>query len=223
MADVYPIGINSTFSKWGTPCNRTLGDCGCDNCEGTVQDVPSRFDDLARYEKWLGRGWGKMKINNPQSFHGEDYWLRDPSRGEEEVMNLLAVNHGARGVISWVWPTSRELAETHGRLAKVLTMSPVLEFLVGEEVDGPRALEVEVKGMDGVVDVACWVREGRMLVSVVNGGYVDVEGVEVLVPGATVVNSTPWGSVSWRLEGGVLSIPRLPALGTSLVVVSLRG
>lgn len=37
MEDVYPIGINGTFSKWGTACNATLGDCGCDNCAGAVQ------------------------------------------------------------------------------------------------------------------------------------------------------------------------------------------
>ncbi|KAL2256109.1 hypothetical protein VTK26DRAFT_2173 [Humicola hyalothermophila] len=222
MADVYPIGINATYSKWGTPCNATLGDCGCDNCEGTVQDVPRRFDDFARYERWLGRSWPKTKVNNPQSFHGEDYWLRDPSTGEEEVMNMLAVNHGARGVISWLWPTSPRLAETHGRLAKVLTASPVLEFLVGGG-DGPWPLTVEVPGFD-VVDVASWVGEGRMLVSVVNGGYVDVEQVvNVPVPNATVIESTPWGSVNWKLEGGVLSAPLLPALGSSMVVLRLRG
>ncbi|KAL3957513.1 hypothetical protein ACCO45_008091 [Purpureocillium lilacinum] len=70
MEDVYPIGINSTFSKWGTPCNATYGDCGCDNCEGNVQDVGRRLDDLARYEGYHGL-WPKTKAHNPQSFHGE--------------------------------------------------------------------------------------------------------------------------------------------------------
>ncbi|KAK3308768.1 uncharacterized protein B0T15DRAFT_391864 [Chaetomium strumarium] len=219
MADVYPIGINSTYSKWGTPCNETYGDCGCDNCGGIVQDVVSRLEDWNRYETWLGR-WRKTRLFNPQAFHGEDYWLRDPSAGESWVMVMLAVNHGAQGIISWVWPTSDVLAGAHGALAKVLTSTEVAGFVVGG--DGPGRIDVEVPGTD-VVDVARWVVDGKMLVSVVNGGYVDVDSVEVSVPNATVIESTPWGSVDWKLEGESLSVALLPALATSLVVVDLRG
>jgi hypothetical protein len=220
MEDVYPIGINATFSKWGTACNTTYGDCGCDNCEGTVQDVASRLDDFARYESWLGR-WPKTKAHNPQSFHGQGYWLRDPSRDEEHVMNVLAFNHGARGIVSWLWPTSAALAAAHGELASVVTHPPVLQFLVGG--DGPNAIKVRANGTD-VVDAAYWTVGKQMLVSVVNGGYVDVEGgVEVPASNATVIASMPWGSVLWKLEGGRLSVPLLPALATSMVILDLRG
>lgn len=218
MADVYPIGINATWSKWGTACNATHGDCGCDNCAGTVQDVAGRLDDLKRYQAWLGR-WRKTVVFNPQSFHGEDYWLRDPSVEESWVMALLALNHGAKGVISWLWPTSEALAGAHGKLAGVVTRGEVVGFLVGGE---PRKVEVEVPGTE-VVDVASWVMGGRMLVSVVNGGYVDVARVEVPVSNATVIESMPWGSVRWTLEGGKLTVPLLPALSTSLVILDVRG
>ncbi|SPQ21793.1 60256065-94d0-4055-a1e5-ca8724674e66 [Thermothielavioides terrestris] len=220
MADVYPIGINSTFSKWGTVCNATYGDCGCDRCEGVVGDVVTRLEDWARFERYLGR-WPKTKLFNPQAFHGEDYWLRDPSTEETWVMIALAVNHGAKGSIAWVWPPSDVLAEAHGKMATVLTGEDVVGFIVGG--DGPRRIEVDVPGTE-VVDVACWVAGGKMLVSVVNGGYVPVEGgVEVPVPNATVIESTPWGSVQWKLEGGKLSVPLLPALATSMVILNLRG
>jgi hypothetical protein len=220
MVDVYPIGINATFSKWGTECNATYGDCGCDNCEGTVQDVVSRMEDVRRYEGWLGR-WRKTVVFNPQSFHGEDYWLRDPSVEESWVMVLLAVNHGAKGVISWVWPTSGVLAKAHGKLATAVTGEEVVKYVVGGE--GPRKMEVEASGTE-VVDAVGWVVDGKMLVNVVNGGYVDIEGgVEILVPNATVIDSAPWGSVQWKLEGGKLSVPRLPALATSMVILDLRG
>ncbi|KAG7288913.1 hypothetical protein NEMBOFW57_005273 [Staphylotrichum longicolle] len=217
MADVYPIGINATWSKWGTACNATHGDCGCDNCAGAVQDVARRLDDLKRYQAWLGR-WRKTVVFNPQSFHGEDYWLRDPSVEESWVMALLALNHDAKGVISWLWPTSEALAGAHGKLASVVTRGEVVGFLVGGE---PRKVEVEVPGTE-VVDVASWVMGGKMLVSVVNGGYVDVARVEVPVSNATVVESTPWGSVRWALEGAKLTVPLLPALSTSLVILDLR-
>ncbi|KXX76531.1 hypothetical protein MMYC01_205990 [Madurella mycetomatis] len=219
MEDVYPIGINSTWSKWGTECNTTYGDCGCDNCEGTVQDVSSRLDDLATYERWLGL-WPKTKAHNPQSFHGQDYWLRDPTVGEEHVMNVLAFNHGAQGIISWLWPTSETLAAAHGELASVVTKAPVLNFLVGG--DGPTPIQAEANGTD-VVDASYWIVGRQMLVSVANGGYVDIEDVQVPAPNATVIASTPWGSVQWELEGGKLSVPLLPALATSMVVLDLRG
>jgi hypothetical protein len=219
MADVYPVGINATWSKWGTECNATYGDCGCDDCEGVVGDVVERLEAWKRYERWLGR-WGNTVVFNPQSFHGEDYWLRDPSVGESWVMVLLAVNHGAKGAISWVWPTSEVLAEAHGQLAGVLAGEEVVRFVVGGE--GPRKIEVEVPGTE-VVDVASWVVGGKMLVSVVNGGYVDVEGVEVPAANATVIEKAAWGSVEWKLEGERLSTPLLPALSTSLLILDLRG
>ncbi|KAB5576030.1 hypothetical protein GE09DRAFT_1265510 [Coniochaeta sp. 2T2.1] len=211
MEDVYPIGINSTFSKWGTECNATLGDCGCDNCLGIGPgDVSKRLDDLSRYERWLNL-WPKTKIHNPQSFSGEGYWGRDPSPEEEWAMVLLAVNHGAKGMVSWVWPASSVLGEAHGELAKVLTREPVVGFVVGG--DGGRRVETGTEG----VDVAVWKRGGKVLVSVVNGGYGDVGRVEVEVRGARGIASVPWGDGSgWRLEGGKLSVDRLKALETTL-------
>ena len=223
MADVYPIGINSTFSKWGTACNATYGDCGCDNCQGNVQDVPNRFDDLSKYENWLGLP-RKTKMFNPQSFHGQDYWFRDPSPAESHVMVLLSVNHGAQGAISWLYPTTVRLAEAHGALAKVLTKSPVVDFIVGGDRPHP-VKNVTVASPDDditVVDAAYWVVGRKMLVIVVNGGYGDINStVEVPVPEATVVAATLWGSVSWRLQNFTLSVPSLPALGTSIVVLDL--
>ncbi|KAK4646264.1 hypothetical protein QC761_209000 [Podospora bellae-mahoneyi] len=162
MSDVYPIGINATFSKWNTACNLTHGDCGCDNCLGIVQDVPSRLDTLGQHERWLGL-WPKTKFHNPQSFHGQDYWLRDPTVGEEHAMNVLAFNHGAKGIISWLWPTSTVLAEAHGQLAKVVTGGMVRGFVVGgDQVEGPRGVGARVRGNERVevVDAALVVDEG---------------------------------------------------------------
>ncbi|KAK4203847.1 hypothetical protein QBC40DRAFT_345941 [Triangularia verruculosa] len=227
MSDVYPIGINSTFSKWGTECNVTHGDCGCDNCQGIVQDVSDRLDTLSEYEKWLGL-WPKTKFHNPQSFHGQDYWLRDPTVEEEHAMNVLAFNHGMKGIISWLWPSSTVLAEAHGKLAKVVTRSPVKEFLVGGDgVDGPGRVEARVPGTGiEIVDAAVWVDKTRnkALIGVVNGGYADIERrVEVPVVNATTVDKTLWGGVEWRVEGELLVVDRLPALATSFVLVNLRG
>ncbi|KAM7204366.1 hypothetical protein V8F33_001668 [Rhypophila sp. PSN 637] len=251
MSDVYPIGINATFSKWNTSCTPNLGDCGCDNCAGNLQDVPNRLDTFRQYEKWLGL-WPKPKMHNPQSFHGQDYWLRDPSIGETHAMALLAVNHGAKGLISWVWPASATLGRAHGDLAGIVTREPVLGLLLGryetrgagglvEGDGGPFAAEVQVIGHKGieVVDAAFWVRtdthgqKRNMLVSVVNGGYADINSpVEIKLPfNEAVIESVPWdngnnmtptgGTVEWKLEGSKLMASRLPALGTFLVTLDL--
>jgi len=219
MEDVYPIGINSTWSKWGTACNTTLGDCGCDNCQGNVQDVARRLDDLARYERWSGL-WPKTKAHNPQSFHGEDYWMRDPTVDEEVAMVALALNHDAKASFSWVYPASSDLSAIHGEFARVVTRSPAVEFVVGSK---PSA--IRVAGL-GVLDVAYWSRGSKALVSVVNGGYVDIDGpVRISFPDPSrpsAVSQSLWGPSAWQLLGSELVFEgKLPAMSVSLLLLDL--
>ncbi|CAK7224597.1 hypothetical protein SCUCBS95973_005571 [Sporothrix curviconia] len=239
MEDVYPIGINTTgITKWGTACNTTLGDCGCDNCQGgnhSIRDVADRLDDLALYESWTEGLWPKTKIHNPQSFHGEGYWARDPTRDESWAMSLVAVNHGAQGLISWVYPvadasngtnSSDILPLAHGGLAQILSRSPVVDFVVGNA----RPTPILVPSLPDL-DVACWRRGKQLLVSVVNSGYEDYvlhnttrSGPLFHIPIpqdqpyshiATVV----WGDLLWSFAGN-LTVRHIPALSTALVVLS---
>lgn len=62
----------------------------CDVCQGNVQDVSARFESLAQYEKWLCL-WPKTKGQTPQSFHGEDYWLRDPTFEEGDCDGCFGI------------------------------------------------------------------------------------------------------------------------------------
>ncbi len=240
MEDVYPIGINASWSKWGTACNATLGDCGCDNCRGgahAVRDVADRLDALARYEAWLAGRWPRTKIHNPQSFHGEDYWARDPTAAEEWAMALVALNHGAQGIISWVYPTVDDaLPAAHGQLAAVLTAAPVVDFVVGNA--RPTSLRVPSDSPPAAsdtpnVDVAVWRRGRQLLVSVVNSGYEDYHGngtaLSIPIPRAVwpaanrsyhSIEAVLWGQLVWSWAGNKLSTQSIPALSTSLVVLS---
>lgn len=217
MEDVYPIGINSTFSKWGTPCNATYGDCGCDNCEGNVQDVGRRLDDLARYEGYHGL-WPKTKAHNPQSFHGEGYWLRDPTREEEVAMNALGFQHGAKAVASWVWPTSEALAGVHGEFAKVVARKPVREFIVGAV-----ARRVGVQGAGEVVEAAYWELGKQVLLSVVNGGYEPIgDDVVISLPESLAIKakeSVVWGNGTWTLEGSEVRLKGQSAMSTNMIIL----
>ncbi|KAK6954545.1 hypothetical protein Daesc_004512 [Daldinia eschscholtzii] len=215
MQDPYPIAINSTFSKWGTVCNATLGDCGCDNCAGNPQDVPRRLDGLIQYERWLGR-WPLPKFHNPQAFHGEDYWARDPTPAEAFVMNALAFNHGATGIFAWTWPTSQELFDAHSQMASVVTNAPVSDFLLGGQPDGSISVDNEE-----LVDVAYWVRESQIMVSIVNGAYNDINGpFSVTLPETgRRIAEVPFGNLSWNLVDGQLVTNKLPTLSTSLIII----
>ncbi|EPE05866.1 glycoside hydrolase subgroup catalytic core [Ophiostoma piceae UAMH 11346] len=224
MEDVYPIGINTTWSKWGTTCNTTLGDCGCDNCEGgdhAVRDVGDRLDDLFRYESYIEGRWPATKIHNPQSFNGEGYWARDPTPDEEWAMTLVAVNHGAKGIISWVYPVASGdgLPAAHGQLAKVLTASPVVDFIVGNAA--PIILKI---ASAPEVDIACWKRGSELLVSIVNSGYNNYTSGgprEIALPALyTSVKTTAWGKLEWSLSGSTLSAQSIPALSTSLLILT---
>ncbi|KAI1206862.1 uncharacterized protein F4807DRAFT_437494 [Annulohypoxylon truncatum] len=218
MADPYPIAINSTFSKWGTACNTTLGDCGCDNCKGNVQDVSSRLDDLIQYEKWLGR-WPLPKFINPQAFYGEDYWFRYPTTAEAFVMNSLAFNRGVAGTFAWTWPTSQELFEAHSQMAAVVTNAPVRDFLLGGQPDGNTNVADEP-----LVDVAYWVKGGQMMVSVVNGASDDLTGPVTLGLPVTAasISAVPFGGLPWGLSDGQLTIETLPAMSASFVILDLK-
>lgn len=216
MEDVYPIAINATFSKWGTPCNTTYGDCGCDNCHGNVQDVPNRLDDLAQYEKWLGL-WPKTKAHNPQSFHGEDYWFRDPTPAEEVAMNALAFNHDAKSIISWVWPTSDALAHIHGKYASVVTKSPVRDFIVTGQA-------VPVKMDNPVVDVAYWKLGDQLLLNVVNGGYEPIKrGLKITLPSSVTpenLKSVAWGNATWTVDKHV-RLASVDGMSTNMAIMQL--
>ena len=86
LSDVYPVGINATFSTvWNTTCNATYGDCGCDDCEGKWEDISVRLDRFAQYDKWLERSIPKTLWGVPQAFGEESYWPRYPTSDEEIV------------------------------------------------------------------------------------------------------------------------------------------
>ncbi|KAG5986603.1 hypothetical protein E4U54_005349 [Claviceps lovelessii] len=233
MEDVYPIGINSTFNKWGTPCNTTYGDCGCDNCAGNVQDVSARLDALAQYEDWRGL-WPKTKAHNPQTFHGEGYWSRNPSDEELVAMNALSFHHGAKLIAAWVWPFTDALGKPMGSFGATVSTKPVRDFIVKGQ---PRRLDlVAANGQAAppLVDVACWVGEhgDRLLVSVVNGGYNALDApIFIALPDGMVVKkpeTVVWGGGSWSWtrdkqfgNHGLLTLRGQTGMATNMIIVDV--
>jgi hypothetical protein len=217
MEDAYPVAINATWSiPWGTPCNSTYGDCGCDDCVGELRDVSDRLDAFSNYQEWLGQ-WPKPYFAVPQAFSGEGYWSRNPSAEETWVMILVSFNHKAKSIMSWTFPTTTDLATAYSQLSKVVTVTPVLGFLTGAQ---PQAISVK---RHPLLDVAYWTVGDQVMVSVANMDYASTTSTITIDLPVTpaYVSATPWGSVSWTLSGKTLAVKGLTALSTSLIILEM--
>ncbi|KAF2158187.1 hypothetical protein K461DRAFT_284453 [Myriangium duriaei CBS 260.36] len=217
MEDAYPIGINPKFCpEWGTNCNSTYGDCGCDNCVGALHDVSDRLDDFRKYQTWLGRRQ-KPLWTVPQAFHSGPYWSRDPSPGETWAMNLLGFNHGSKGVMSWIFPASDTLNKAHGDMSKVFAAAPVRDFLLGSN-----PLPLKISGNPSL-DVAYWKLGNQIMVGLVNQdlGKSTASSVRLPFRGYSVA-SQPWGSLKWSSVMCGLKVEVPSGVTTSVVILTKR-
>lgn len=161
MTDPYPVGTNMTFSRrHNTFCNSQFGDCGCDDCEGDVQDVSRRLDRYTTYQDILGNSQ-KIFWGVPQAFGNAEYWNRTPTAAEEVVMAMLFINHGAKGIVAWNYPTTPELANVTSKLAQAIAGEESIDFLLWAR---PQRLTLSAQP---AFDAAAW-RVGKfILVSIV--------------------------------------------------------
>ncbi|KAM6493141.1 hypothetical protein JOM56_011275 [Amanita muscaria] len=121
MHDPYMIGNNVTYStEYQTACTPDYGCCGCDNCKGSFEDISTRMDEF--YERFFVNGWERTKTvwTVPQGFGNSQFWKREPTGKEFVVQSVLAINHGAFGVVSWNDPTTFEIKAYASLLAKSL-------------------------------------------------------------------------------------------------------
>ncbi len=218
MSDPYPIAVNTSWShQYDTVCNTTYGCCGCDDCDGDFEDVSNRLDLYTQYQEILNLPQ-KPQWGVPQAFGNETFWARYPTPAEEVVMNMLFVNHGAKGIAMWDYPTEPDLANVTSALSKVLTSSTVSSFILGSIYS-----QLEVDGLSRV-DVVSWTVGTRMLVSVVNKNYVGsptAANISITLPFiAANVRDIFWGD-GWKVSGAKLTKARLEALEVDLFLVEL--
>ncbi|KAI0354196.1 hypothetical protein OH77DRAFT_1426229 [Trametes cingulata] len=163
MQDTYMIGINATWSvRFDTPCTPDYGDCGCDNCKGEFEDISNRMDEFA--ERRFIDGWelSKAMWTVPQGFGADEYWSRIPTGKEFVVQSVLAINHGALGVVSWNAPTTADITASAASLSRSLTV--MKDFILN-----PHATFEHV--VANRVDVGLWTVGGRTLVLATNLNY----------------------------------------------------
>jgi hypothetical protein len=217
--NVYPIGNNNSWSiVYDTACNSTYGCCGCDDCVGVFEDISDRLDNFAHFNTLLG--WSKTHWAAPQAFGNEKIWSRFPSAAEEVVMNMLSINHAAKGINMWDFPTSLDILAITSRLANVLTTNKIADCLLG----APLIQKLDVSGTTRI-DVAAWLGESSPLLSVVNLNYKSIRSkITVTLPAGvrvTNVTSSLWGTIKWSVNGHQLEADGLLGLEVSLIVLDL--
>lgn len=220
LSDVYPISTNTSWSTvYDTPCNETYGCCGCDDCNGRFEDISDRLDNFAYYDEIIG--WPKTHWSAPQAFGNETFWTRYPTAAEEVVMTMISINHAAKGIVMWDFPTSADILSVTDKLATVLTTEEVAGFLIGSPI-------VQTMNVTGGkrVDAAAWIQNKQLLLSILNLNYEDLTGeISVSLPGdisAKSITSTLWGDSEWKISGDKLTINGLVGLAVSILVIELK-
>lgn len=226
VPDVYPISTNTSYSTvYGTVCNETYGCCGCDNCgigPTVFDDIPHRLDEFRRRDELIG--WAKTQWFAPQAFGNETFWERYPTAQELDVMSLLAVNHGAKGLTMWDYPTTPQLFNITRDMAGLFTGSTAARLFLG----APRYQDLKVTGSDDL-DAAAWLDEalGQAMISVVSLSYHDTTvPVSVDLPNgfiASMLSASLWGRGDWTIgpNGSLISPEGVDALATTVFLVDI--
>ena len=140
-------------------------------------------------------------------------------------MTMLSINHGAKGIIMWTFPTTPELVNVTSALAEVLTVK-CADLLLGANLSPGLAVEGAP-----AADVSLWENGHRMLLSIVNPSYEDAMGlVEFQLPvNVTAYSFTSlWGENQWKAVGDgagyIRSLQKtgLPGLSVDVLLLLLR-
>ncbi|CZT07324.1 uncharacterized protein RCO7_07307 [Rhynchosporium graminicola] len=219
LEDAYPVGINATWSiPWNTPCNLTYGDCGCDNCVGELTDVSTRLDDIQTYQNNLQGERIKPTWAVIQTFGKQDYWPRIPSAAEVENMMMLSINHNAKGLTYWLYPSTTEVNVGSGEFGKVFQSKTGIHFLFGTHA---------IKGLpvsgESLVDASAWIVDGKMMVGIASKEHSDSSSsVTIMLPSSVAsIDEVLYGSSGWSVSGRMLTKTGLKALEVGVLVLNL--
>ena len=138
-------------------------------------------------------------------------------------MTILSINHGAKGIIMWIFPTTAELTDVTSRLARVLTGVCANYILGADTMTG-----LAVDGANDI-DVSAWKTGDTILVSIVNSAHENTTGpISLSLPGgllATSITQVLWGDGGWHLtstsSASHLVRSGIQSLSTDILILSL--
>ena len=138
-------------------------------------------------------------------------------------MTILSINHGAKGIIMWTFPTTAEMTDVTSSLARVLT-GICANYILGADTTTGLAV-------DGAndIDVGVWKTGDSILISIVNSAHENTTGpISLSLPGgllATNITQVLWGDGGWHLtstsSASRLERSGIQSLSTDILVLSL--
>ncbi|KAG9127924.1 hypothetical protein FRC07_007575 [Ceratobasidium sp. 392] len=212
--DTYPIGVNATWSTvWNTPCTPEVGDCGCDNCQGRLEDIAVRVDAFWQRLVWQGRAKEAAVWSAPQAFGPESYWGRRPTSKELALEILLAINHGSLGIMPWI-DRSQDPLMRPGISPLAKTIPAITPYILGGK---STIVRPTVSGAQRV-DATTWINGDRTLLIALNLSNASVQaripvGSSYTKPDIVFEN----GATVARSDGKVLQIKFQPLSSIAVV------
>lgn len=186
------------------------------------------MDDFQKYQENTpsssggGHGVQKPTWSVLQAFGEQSYWNAIPSAGEVENMMMLSVNHGAKGISYWLYPSTNEINVRSGLLGKMFQEEPAIGFLFG--TDPIKRLKVEgSRDGDGMVDASAWVVGGSVMVGIANERYEDSETlVSVSIPTGMNLSYVEvlYGDKGWSVDDGKLVKKGMRGLEVGLLILT---
>ena len=141
-------------------------------------------------------------------------------------MTMLSINHGAKGIIMWTFPTTPDLLNVTSAFAEVLT-NQCADLILGAELSS----NLTIDGAPSV-DVSTWTNRDRMLLAIVNPSYDAAQGplqLNLLAAFKPTSLVSLWGNRQWDAvpdrSGRVRSLkrPRLPGLSVDILMLTSDG
>lgn len=133
-------------------------------------------------------------------------------------MMMLSVNHNAKGITYWIYPSTDGVNIGSGELGKVFQSKLGMEFLFGTNA---------IKGLlvtgEALVDASAWIVGKKMMIGVASGEYVDSSAlISIMLPdSAASVDKVLYGDSGWTVSGNRLSKTGLKGLEVGVVVLNL--
>ena len=145
-----------------------------------------------------------------------------PTNDEEMAMTMLGINHGAKGIVMWTWPTTPALIDVTSKIANVL-INDCTELLLTAKLLRPLQI---TPGGNGV-DASAWVGNDEILLSIVNPSHQAQNGTITvhLAPSLALSDSVQslWGTAWTKSGASSLTKQGMPALGVDLFKIKITG
>lgn len=115
------------------------------------------------------------------------------------MQTILAINHGALGIISWNDPTPQDIKDSSSALA--LSLPTITAFLFD-----PQGARSRSNHRVGAIDIATWATSDEILVLATNTHYVDekVSWDDLGLQGISVIAVYESGEVALTPDGFIL-------------------